>query len=286
MRIGAHMSISGGKYKALEHGKELGCEAIQVFIRNVRGWVSKPLVQEGINKFLKKREELKNVIWPVFSHNSYLINLASTDNEKLEKSYIAMLDELKKCDQLQLEYTNIHPGVIPKSEVDKITKEEALEKIAEQINMLISDTKDSNVKILLETTAGQGTGLGHKFEDFRYIIDKIKNKSRIGVCFDTCHSFVAGYDFSTEMKYEELWEHFDDVIGLDYLLAFHLNDSTGELGSKKDRHAHIGQGKIGKAPFGFLLNDKRFKDHPGILETPKEKDMDKINLNTLRSLRK
>ena len=279
------MSVEGGKYMALVRGKELGCEAIQVFIRNVRSWSTSTLNQEEIDKFLKKRNELKDDLWPIISHNSYLINLASTDKEKLEKSYNAMLDELNKADQLKLEYENMHPGVIPKDELN-LTKKEALDQIAEQLNKLIEATKTSKVRILLETTAGQGTGLGHKFHHIKNIIDKIKNKDRIGVCFDTSHSFAAGYDFTTKTKYNDMWNEFDDIIGLNYLYAFHLNDSEKALGSRVDRHIHIGQGKIGKEPFGFFLNDDRFKDHPGILETPKGKDMkeDIMNLATLKSL--
>jgi deoxyribonuclease-4 len=286
MRLGAHMSVTGGKSMALEKGKELGCETIQVFIRNVRSWSSKPLVQSDIDDFIKKKEELKEEIWPIISHNSYLINLASIDNEKLEKSYNAMLDELIKADQLNIELENMHPGVIPISDKNEISKKEALIQIAHQINKLIDETKGSKVKILLETTAGQGKGLGNKFHHLTTIIDKIKNKNRIGVCFDTAHSFAAGYDFTTKKKYEEMWNEFDEIIGLKYLFAFHLNDTEKDLGSRVDRHTHIGQGKIGKEPFGFLVNDERFRDHPGIIETPKGKDMkeDVMNLATLRSL--
>jgi len=285
MRIGSHLSVAGGKYKAIESAKELGIDSLQIFIRNVRGWVSKPLEKEDIDTFIKKRKEISE-IWPIISHNSYLINLATKDEEKLEKSYIAMLDELKKVDQLGIEYENMHPGVIRKDEKDKITKGEALTQIAEQLNKLMDDTKDSKVIILLETTAGQGKGIGNKFHHLKTIIDKIKNKKRIGICFDTAHSFTAGYDFTTEVKYNKMWDEFDDVIGLNYLHAFHLNDSEKSLGSRVDRHAHIGQGKIGKEPFGFFLNDERFKDIPGILETPKGKDNkeDIMNLKTLRSL--
>jgi len=268
MRLGAHMSVTGGKYMALERGKDLGCESIQVFIRNVRSW------------------ELKEEIWPIISHNSYLINLASIDNEKLEKSYSSMLDELIKAELLGIELENIHPGVIPISDKDDISKKEALTQIASQLNKLIDETKGSKVIILLETTAGQGKGLGNKFHHLTTIIDKIKDKKRIGVCFDTAHSFAAGYDFTTKKKYNEMWNEFDDIIGLKYLFAFHLNDTEKELGSRVDRHTHIGQGKIGKEPFGFLVNDERFKNHPGIIETPKGKDMkeDIMNLATLRSL--
>ena len=285
MRLGAHMSVSGGKYMALVRGKELGCEAIQVFIRNVRSWSTGSLSQEEIEDFIKKRNEYKDEIWPIITHNSYLINLASRDQEKLDKSYNAMLDEITKADQLKLDYENMHPGVIPKDE-ENLSKQEAMNQIADQLNKLIDATKDSKVRILLETTAGQGRGLGNKFHHIKYIIDKIKIKNRIGVCFDLCHSFAAGYDFTTKKKYTEMWNEFDDIIGLNYLFCFHLNDSEKGLGSRIDRHAHIGQGKIGKEPFGFFLNDDRFKEHPGILETPKGKDMkeDVMNLATLRSL--
>ncbi|MHA1291656.1 MAG: deoxyribonuclease IV [Promethearchaeota archaeon] len=288
MRLGAHMSVSGGKFMALVRGKDLGCESIQVFVRNVRSWASKPLEQSDIDDFLEKKEELKDEIWPIISHNSYLINLASFDKEKLEKSYNAMKDEMIKVDQLKIEYENMHPGVIPVNNKDEITKKEALIQIAEQLNKLINETKNSKVIILLETTAGQGKGLGNKFHHFKTIINKITNKKRIGVCFDTAHSFAAGYDFTSKRKYDEMWEEFDDIIGLEYLFAFHLNDTDKECGSRVDRHTHIGQGKIGKEPFGFFVNDEKFKDHPGILETPKGKDMkeDITNLSILKKLRK
>jgi len=288
LRIGAHMSVSGGKYMAFESGKVLGCEAIQVFVRNVRGWTSGPLKQKEIDDFIEKKEELKDEIWPLISHNSYLVNLASLDKEILEKSYNAMFDELIKVDQLNIEYENMHPGVIPISEKKEITKIEALTQIAKQLNKLMEATKSSKVIILLETTAGQGKGLGNKFHHFKTIIDKIQDKNRIGICFDTAHSFAAGYDFRTKKGYEEMWNEFDDVIGLKYLFAFHLNDTDKECGSRVDRHTHIGQGKIRKDPFGFFINDERFKDMPGILETPKGKDMkeDILNLKTLKSLRK
>lgn len=287
MRIGAHMSVSGGKYLAFERAKELGCEALQVFVRNVRGWTSGTLKQKEIDDFINKKEELKDEIWPVISHNSYLVNLASLDKEKLEKSYNAMIDELTKVDQLQIEYENMHPGVIPISDKKEITKLEAFTQIADQLNKLLEATKSSKVIILLETTAGQGKGLGNKFHHLKTIIDKVQTKSRIGICFDTAHSFAAGYDFRKKKGYDDMWNEFDDLIGLKYLFAFHLNDTDKECGSRVDRHTHIGQGKIGKEPFGFFINDKRFKDMPGILETPKGKDMkeDIMNLKILKSLR-
>lgn len=286
MRIGAHMPTSGGKHLALEKGRDLGCETIQLFIRNVRGWASGPLKKKAIDDFLRKKEQLKDEIWPVIAHDSYLINLASLDKEKLEKSYNAMLDELTKVDQLNIEYEVIHPGIIPIIDKKKITKGEALHQIANQLNQLMNATKSSKTIILLETMAGQGTGLCDKFHHLKKIIDQIKIKNRIGVCFDTAHSFAAGYDFTTKRGYVEMWNDFDDVIGLKYLFAFHLNDTDKDCGSRVDRHTHIGQGKLGKEPFKFLLNDERFKNHPGILETPKGKDFkeDLMNLAMLRSL--
>jgi deoxyribonuclease-4 len=279
------MKVTGGKYKALERAKELGCESMQIFIRSVRSWSTAPLKNDDIANFIEKKKELKNQIWPIFSHNSYLINLATNDEEKLEKSHSAMLDELIKAEQLNLDYVNIHPGVIPKKEKN-LKLNEALGNVSTQLNLLIDETKNSTVIILLEITAGQGTGMGSRFEHLNGIIDKIKNKKRIGVCFDTSHAFAAGFDFTTRKKYEEMWNEFDEIIGLNFLLAFHLNDSETELGSRVDRHAHIGQGKIKKEPFGFFLNDERFTDLPGIIETPKGDGLkeDKMNLKTLRSL--
>ena len=285
MRLGAHMFVTGGKHKAIERGKSINCETIQLFVRNVRGWSSKPLEKKAIEEFLKTKSEFKDEINPIFSHNSYLINLATSDAEKLNKSYEAMYDELIKADQLELDYVVIHPGTY-NYEDENETKKSGLNRIAEQLNKLFEATKKSNAKVLLETVAGQGHNLGRKFHHLKYIIDKISQKNRIGVCFDTCHSFASGYDSTTKMNYNDMWSEFDDIVGLGYLLAFHLNDSEKDIGSRVDRHTHIGQGKIGKAPFGFFLNDDRFTNLPGVLETPKDKDLkeDIKNLATLRSL--
>ncbi len=282
MRLGTHVSISGGKYKALERGKEIGCESIQIFTRSARSWSAKPLEQEEIIKFREIRKQNTN-IWPLMSHNSYLINLATEDKDKLEKSYNAMLDELIKADQLHLDYVNIHPGSKNPEESDII----ALKRIAFQINSLLGATNESKVIILLETTSGQGNYLGNKFEHLINIIDYIENKKRIGITFDTCHSYTAGYDFTTFETYNEMWDTFKELIGFNYLKAFHLNDSIGEFNSNIDRHTHIGEGKIGLEAFKNLINDNRFKDLPGILETPKGNDFsdDIKNLNTLKSLK-
>jgi deoxyribonuclease-4 len=285
MRLGAHMSVSAGKHLAIEKGKSIDCETIQMFIRNVRGWKSKPLEQKEIDQFLEVKSKFNKEIWPIFSHNSYLINLATSDEEKLNKSYEAMLDELIKAEQLQLDFVVIHPGTY-NYEDENETKKSGLRRIAQQINKLFNDTKGAKIKILLETVAGQGHNLGRKFYHLKEIIDNIEDKKRIGICFDTCHSFASGYDFTTTQKYNEMWNEFDDIIGLEFLLSFHLNDSEQGLGSRVDRHTHIGQGKIGKEPFGFFLNDSRFLEHPGVLETPKGEDMkeDVMNLGILRSL--
>ncbi len=280
MRLGGHISVAGGKFKALESGLELGCESIQIFARNVRSWTSKSLSKEDIHDFCAKREELKNSIWPVITHNSYLVNLAGTEQEKLEKSHNAMLDELIKADQLHVEYLNMHPG----NKGEDLTEEQALDRISNQINQLLEETKGSKVTLLLETTAGQGNDIGYKFGHLKQIIDKIEMKNRIGVCFDTCHAFAAGYDFTTQKNYDDVIKKFDQIVGLNYLKAFHLNDSEKELGSRADRHDHIGQGKIGKESFGFFVNDERFKDIPGILETPEAEDKYEMNLKTLKSL--
>jgi deoxyribonuclease-4 len=286
MRIGAHMSISGGKHLALERGHELGCQTIQAFIRNVRGWASKPLEQSEIDNFLKIRDKFKDSIWPIMSHNSYLINLATSDEEKLSKSYTAMRDEILKAEQLKLDYIVIHPGTYNYKDQNE-NKVTGLNRIAEQLNKLIAETPRFKVKILLETVAGQGHNLGRKFRHLSSIIQYINDKTRIGICFDTCHSFASGYDFTTKQKYEAMWEKFDEVIGLRYLFAFHLNDSERDLGSRVDRHTHIGQGKIGKKTFGFFINDERFAGLPGVLETPKGDSIkfDIMNLNTLNSLK-
>jgi deoxyribonuclease-4 len=280
MRLGAHMSISGGKYKAIERGKNIGCESIQIFTGNVRSWASKPLNKQEITLFQKSRKASK--IHPIMSHNSYLVNLGNTDKEKLTKSYDNMLDELKKADQLGLEYVNMHPGNKMEGEKDEI----ALLRISKQLNKLLDDTKSSDVIILLETTAGQGNDIGYKFEHIKNIIDNIKDKTRIGVTFDTQHSFTAGYNFKTKELYENMWIEFDEIIGLKFLYAFHLNDSKSALGDHVDRHEHIGKGKIGKEAFGFLVNDERFEKLPGILETPNGMKKFKENLKVLKDLRK
>lgn len=279
------MSIAGGIFKAIERGNEIDCESIQIFTKSNRQWAAKPLTDDDLNTFKETRKATKN-IWPIFSHTSYLINLGAHNPETLLKSIDSMEIEINRTESLGLEYIVLHPGTATGKEEGE-TEEDALKRIANNLNILFKKTSEYKSIVCLETMAGQGNNVGYKFEHLKLIIDQIKDKNRIGICFDTCHVFAAGYDFLTEKSYNKMWDEFDNTIGLEYLFVFHLNDSENELGSRVDRHTHIGQGKIGKKPFGFFLNDKRFNDYPGILETPKNsKDTtnDVKNLKILRSL--
>lgn len=286
MRLGAHMPIGEGIYKSIERGDGIGCESVQVFTKSNRQWTAKPFTQKDIDKFLETKENYRSKIFPVFAHTSYLINLASPEKETYEKSFNAMLIELERAETLQLPYLVYHPG----SHLDKknpITGlEKGIKRVAKAINELHEKTEGYKVMICLETMAGQGTNIGRKFEDLANIIKLITDDSRIGVCYDTCHTFAAGYDIRTEKAYNKTFDEFESVIGFDRLKVFHINDSLGDLKSRKDRHEHIGKGKIGKAGFKLLLNDSRFKKLGGTLETPKGKDFaeDIENLKVLRSL--
>ena len=279
MKLGAHMFITGGLHKAIEHGEELGCESIQIFTKSNRSWKAKEITDEAIDAFLTKSSETK--VSPVFTHNTYLINLCSTDKIKLENSYTGMLVELERAEKLELPYTVLHPG----SHLG-IGEEKGLKRIADNLRQLFSETEGYKIKVLLETMAGQGTNLGYKFEHLATLLNLIDYPDRTGTCFDTCHAFTAGYDFRTEKGYEEVISAFDSIIGLNHLLVFHLNDSLKECGSRVDRHEHIGKGYIGIEGFKHFLNDQRFKSIPGVLETPKGKDYaeDKKNLKVLRGL--
>jgi len=275
--IGAHMSIAGGISKSIERGVTIGCTAIQIFTGYNNRWNSKPIASDDLKKFQEKRAQLKII----FAHNNYLINLASKDPVKSKKSFSSMLEELHRAEQLKLPFLVMHPGSHLGDGENK-----GLNRIATQLNLLISETKDFNVKILLETTSGQGSNLGYCFVHFSQIMEKIKDTHRIGICFDTCHSFAAGYDLRTPDEYEKTFESFEHEVGLTHICAFHLNDSKFGLGSRKDRHEHIGQGFIGLNAFRLLLNDERFVHIPMVLETPKGKEMDedRMNLALLRSL--
>ncbi|MDP2898352.1 MAG: deoxyribonuclease IV [bacterium] len=279
MLLGAHMSIAGGVFNAPVRGRSIGCDTIQIFVKNANQWVGKPISDEEADKFQETKKETG--IDPVFSHNSYLINLASPDDALYEKSVNAMLDELHRSEKLKLPFLVIHPG----SHVGS-GEEAGLKRIAEALNTLFAKTKGYRGKIALETTAGQKSNLGYKFEHLAYLIKAVKDKKRLGVCYDTCHTFAAGYDLRTKKAYDATFKEFDKLVGLDRICAFHLNDSVKELGSNIDRHAHIGQGHIGEDGFRLLLNDERFENIPMVLETPKGPDMaeDVMNLRVLRGL--
>ncbi len=279
MLLGAHMSIAGGVFNAPLRGKSIGCDTIQIFVKNANQWLGKPIPDQEIEQFQQAKKETG--IDPIFSHDSYLINLASPDDALYQKSIDAMLDELERSEKLALPFIVMHPGAHVGS-----GEEAGLKRIAAAINALFQKTKGYKVKIALETTAGQKSNLGYKFEHLAALIEAVKDKKRVCVCYDTCHTFAAGYDLRTEKAYDTTFAEFDKVVGLDRICAFHLNDSVKELGSNIDRHAHIGQGHIGEAGFKLLLNDERFANVPMVLETPKGPDMaeDVMNLKVLRSL--
>lgn len=280
MNLGAHISIAGGVFNIFERAKNINANAIQIFTKSNNRWFSKPYSKDKIEKFHKLRYEFNP--YSVFAHDAYLINLCSPNPETEKKSIDAFIDEIKRCEELNLPYLVMHPG----SHLGK-GEEWGLNKIVENFNNILNKNPDRNVTILLETTAGQGTNLGYRFEQLKYILDGVERKEKFGVCVDTCHIFSAGYDISTESTYEKIFVEFDEIIGLEKIKVFHLNDSKHPPGSKKDRHQHIGKGEIGLKGFRCLLNDKRFSEIPMVLETPKDdtKNMDVENLKVLRSLR-
>jgi deoxyribonuclease-4 len=277
--LGAHTSTSGGVSKAIERATELNFSAIQIFTKNNNRWFSKPLEESEIEKF--KTLDDKSTIKFIVSHDSYLINLCASNLEILKKSQKAFVDELERCELLDIPYLNFHPG----SHTGR-GEDDGLKVISESINIAHSKTKGFNVSSMLEITAGQGTVLGYKFEHINKIIEKVEEKQRMSVCIDTAHMFAAGYDFRDENSYDKTMKEFDDIIGIDRLKCFHLNDSKKELGSKVDRHEHIGKGFIGLDGFRNIMNDKKLVDIPKILETPKGKEQleDLENLKILKTL--
>lgn len=277
--LGAHMSIAGGVDKAIERAIEIGCTTFQLFTKNSNQWRATPLNENVVQNYkrLLKLTKLK----PVIAHDSYLINLCAKDKSILRKSREAFIEELNRCEILGVDYLNFHPG----SHMG-MGEEEGIKIVAESINIANEKTKGFKVKNMIETTAGQGTSIGYRFEQIRKIIDLVEDKKRLSVCVDTCHIFAAGYNIKTENGYLKTFDEFDQIIGLKYLKAFHVNDSKKDLGERVDRHEHIGKGKIGLSGFKFLMNDERFFNIPKILETPKGKDMkeDIINMKKLKSL--
>ena len=260
--IGAHVSASGGVGNAVLNAEAIGATAFALFTRNQRSWVSKPLPQQEIDGFKALLRERGFEPGYVLPHDSYLINLGSPDEETLAKSRAAFLDEMHRAQLLGLTMLNFHPG----SHLGRISEEECLDQIAREINLALSQTE--GVTAVIENTAGQGTNLGWRFEHIARIIEGVDDKSRVGVCIDTCHTLAAGYDLSTEMGYQFTMEEYERVIGLKYLRAVHLNDSKKGAGSHVDRHETLGNGALGRDFFVRFMNDSRFDNMPIILETP------------------
>ncbi len=262
--IGPHVSASGGVENAPLAAHELGATAFALFTKNQRQWTSAPLSEKSIDLFKQRCQEFRLSPDYILPHDSYLINLGQPDDGKLPQSRAAFLDEMRRCEQLGLKMLNFHPG----SHLKLITVDQCLDRIAESINMTLDQTH--GVIAVIENTAGQGSNVGFSFAHIAHIIDKVEDKSRVGVCIDTCHTYSAGYDLKTEDGYHATWKEFDEVIGLDYLKAIHLNDTKKELASRVDRHDSIGKGFLGMEFFERIMKDRRFDHIPFILETPDE----------------
>ena len=286
IRLGAHMSVAGGAHKALQRGKELGCTVVQVFTKNANQWNAKPISAEDADLFKSTCADAGYEFADLVAHDSYLINLASPDDELWEKSIQAFGHELDRCASLCI------PGLVTHAGAHMGSGEEAgLARIAAALDRVLTERSGQEVMVLLETTAGQGTSLCYAFEHLGSVFEMLSSESqqRVGVCWDTCHLLAAGIDFTDEQKYERMVESFDRIVGLDRLRAIHCNDSKKGLGSRVDRHEHIGKGALGLEPFRFIMNDPRLAHLPKILETPKgaageETANDTMNLTALRDL--
>ena len=262
--IGAHVSSSGGVENAPENAHKIGATAFALFTKNQRQWVSAPLSDKSIGLFKERCEKYGYSAAQILPHDSYLINLGHPEEAGLSKSRDAFLDEMRRCEQLGLDRLNFHPG----SHLGKISIEECLDRIASSINWVLEQT--SGVTAVIENTAGQGSNLGHTFEQIAYIINRVEDKSRVGVCIDTAHTLAAGYDIRTEEGFRQTFQKFEETIGFKYLRGMHINDSKKDLGSKVDRHDSIGKGLMGVTTFELLMKDSRFDNIPLILETPDE----------------
>jgi len=280
MRLGAHESIADGLYRAFERAQSVGCEAVQVFVKSNRSWAVKPLTQEDIVHFKAKAKETG--IHPVVGHTSYLLNLGTLDEALWVKSRDMLIVELERCEALGVPYVVLHPG----SHVGA-GEEVGLARVAQALGEVHVATPGCHTRILLETTSGQGDSLGCRFEHLAWLIEHTPEGERLGVCLDTCHVFAAGYELRAPEGYAATLDAFERIVGLERLKAIHLNDSQGDLESHKDRHAHIGKGRIGLEGFRHVLNDPRLAELPGLLETPKSDDLheDRENLEVLRALR-
>lgn len=262
--IGAHVSAGGGVENAPVNANGINAKAFAIFTKNQKQWKSSPLTEKSIRLFKENCATFGYLPEYIMPHDGYLINPGSPDKEMLGKSREALLDEMKRCEQLGLKMLNFHPG----AHLTKISEEDCMKVIAESINEVLSYS--NGVIAVIENTAGQGSAIGFKFEHLRYIIDMVDDKSRVGVCFDTCHGFAAGYDIKSEEGYEKTFREFDSIIGLPYLKGLHLNDAKKGLGSRVDRHESIGKGELGMEVFIRMMNDPRFDNMPIILETPDE----------------
>jgi deoxyribonuclease-4 len=262
--IGAHVSANAGVENAPINANAIGADAFALFTKNQRRWVSPPLSQQSIKSFKENCEKYNLSPDYILPHDSYLINLGHPEKEGLEKSRMAFLDEMIRCEQLGLKMLNFHPG----SHLKLISVDQCLALIAESINIALDKTK--GVTAVIENTAGQGSNVGFSFMHLAQIIDKVEDKSRVGVCIDTCHTYSAGYDLKTEVGYQATFKEFDDVIGLTFLKAVHLNDTKKEFASRVDRHETLGNGFLGMEFFERIMKDERFDNIPFILETPDE----------------
>ena len=262
--FGAHVSASGGADNAPANAHAIGATAFALFTKNQRQWVAKPLTAGEIDAFRKACDTYGYRPEQILPHDSYLINLGHPEKEALEKSRAAFLDEMQRCELLGLDRLNFHPG----SHLQKITEEESLDRIAESINIALDKTR--GVTAVIENTAGQGSNLGFRFEHLRYLIDRVEDKSRVGVCIDTCHAFAAGYDLRTAEACDATFAELERVVGFNYLKGMHLNDAMKILGSRVDRHMPLGEGMIGMECFRYIARDERFDGIPLILETPDE----------------
>src|SRR5437660_1784791 len=277
--LGAHMSIAGGVHTAIERGRSINCTAIQMFVKNNMQWFARPLTRKEIRAFLEHPH--RGELLSIFAHANYLINLAATNPQFHANSIRALSEELTRADQLELPFLVLHPGAHLGA-----GEETGLEKIVKSINRVFRKIRKVKTRIALETTAGQGSCLGHRFEQIAYIIQNVRERERLCVCLDTAHIFAAGYDIGSEAGVKKTFREFDRVIGRERLAAIHLNDSKTARGSRVDRHQHIGKGQIGLDAFRFIMRDRRFKKIPKVLETPKGAEMreDIANLKTLCEL--
>lgn len=260
--VGAHVSVEGGVENAPVNAHNINAKAFAFFSRNPSRWKSSPLKEKSVELFKENCAKFGYKPENILPHDSYLINLGHPDTDKLETSRAAFLDEFQRCEQLGLTMLNFHPG----SHLNEIDLDKCLDRIAESINITLDKTL--GVTAVIENTAGQGTNVGNKFEEIAHIIDKVEDKSRIGVCIDSCHAFAAGYDISTEDSYNKVWNDFDRTIGFKYLRAMHINDTKKGLASRVDRHESLGKGMLGELYFKLMMNDARFDSIPLILETP------------------